>query len=332
MVLERPGRLEPRPIDAPPTLDPHDVLVGVRAVGLCGTDHSIFTGAIPVEHPRVLGHEIMGEVIGGDRTLTAGTRVLVDPNLVCGRCARCLEERENICARARLVGRDCDGGLQERIALPRANLHPVPDGVPDHVVPAIQMLSTCLHGQRLARLDEGASVIVVGLGVTGLMHVQLASVRGAAPIVGITRSPRKREIAIATGADVVLDATDPDAIDRALEATGGGADVVIECAGTVATLGVAVRLARPGGQVVAYGTITEREGAFPFYDLYYKELDVLSPRAATSHDVVEALDAVASDRIDLEPLITHRIGFDDVASALRVGPEPDRLKTVVEVG
>ena len=306
------------------------MLVGVRSVGVCGTDVSIFHGSIPVDYPRVLGHEIVGQVLDGETPFPHGARVIVDPNIACGACDRCAEGRENICGTARLLGRDRDGGLQERLVVPASNLYAVPRAVPDHVAPAIQMLATCLHGQRLAAIRRGESVAVVGLGVTGLMHVQLAAMYGAAPIVGVSRSPEKLAMGTAMGAAVVAAADEPDLEHRVREATGGGADLVIESAGAVATLGVAVRLARPGGRVLAYGTITESEGSFPFYDLYYKELDVISPRAATAPDMVAASAVVAAGSVDLEPLVTDRVPLEGIGDVL-AGSRRSLLKTVVEV-
>lgn len=329
-MLERPGRLRRRTIDDPSSsTGPGDAAVEVRVVGLCGTDHSIFTGAIPVDHPRVLGHEVVGDVVDGP--FPRGTRVLVDPNLACGACARCLEGRQNVCDDARLLGRDRDGGLAERITVPSGQLHPLPDEVPDDVAPTIQVLSTCLHGQRLAPPRAGAAVVVVGLGVTGLMHVRLAAAVGAAPIVGITRSARKREAALAAGATATIDATGGDVVARATALTDGGADLVIECAGTVATLGLAVVLAHRGGRVLAYGTITEPAGTFPFYELYHREVRLVGARAATRDDVASALDAVAHGGIDLAGIVTHRTDLDGVEDAMHAFGAPDRLKTVVMV-
>ena len=204
----------------------------------------------------------------------AGARVVVNPSVSCGSCARCAEGRENLCERGWLLGRDRDGGLQETMAVPSANLHVVPDSVPDHVAPSIQVLSTCLHGQSMVDLRPGGSVAVIGLGVTGLMHVQLAASRGASPIVGVTRSADKLALARDMGATHAVPADDRRADEIVHEITGGGADVVIECAGTVGTLARAVRVARPGGRILAYGTITEDRGPFPYYQLYYKELVV----------------------------------------------------------
>ena len=331
MVLEGPERAALRRVDAPSPAPGH-TLIAVRTVGICGTDLSIFHGTIPVSYPRILGHEIVGFIDGGDGGgHPAGARVLVDPSVSCSSCRLCIEGRSNLCTQGWLLGRDRDGGLGETMLVPSTNLHLLPDSVPDHAAPSIQMLSTCLHGQAMCAVEPGDPVAVLGLGVTGLMHVQLAASAGASPIVGITRSADKRRLAERMGATHTVDAADPDADAIVEEITGGGAAVAIECAGKVATLARAVRIARPGARILAYGTITEEGGAFPYYDLYYKELTIVSPRAATPDDVRAAVGAAADGTVDLEPLVTDRVPLERAGEALMASGGPHTLKIVVDV-
>jgi L-iditol 2-dehydrogenase len=327
-VLTGPGQVELRDVDEP-TAGPGEALVRIVAVGICGTDLSIFKGKIPVSYPRIMGHEMVGEVlVSPDGSPEPGSRVIVDPNVACRRCDRCREGRANLCAVGWLLGRDRDGALCELVAAPAENLYRLPKGFEDYVAPLIQVLTTVVHGQRLVSVFPGDATIIVGLGVTGLLHVQLAKLRGADPVVGITRSPRALELARELGADVAISAGDPAAEDLVIEATGGGGDVVIEAAGTVATLGRAVRVARSGGRVLAYGTISERGGDFPYYDLYYKELVVSSPRAAQAEDYPVAIGAVASGGVRLDPLISRRVGLGGLSATLE---DPVGLKTIVEL-
>ncbi len=330
-VLTEPGRIELRVLDEPPR-DQAQALVRIRSVGICGTDLSIFAGKIPVGYPRVLGHEMVGEVMAAPPgSAAAGTRVIVDPNVVCGRCGRCREGRANLCSAGWLLGRDRDGGLCELVAVPAANLHRLPDDLEDHVAPLIQVLTTCVHAQRMMEVFPGDAVAIVGLGVTGLLHLQLAKARGAWPVVCVTRSGEKLELARRLGADVTVEANDPSAVERVREATEGGADVSIECAGTVAAFARAVEMARPGGRVLAYGTIAETSGPFPFYDLYYKELAVTGARAAQAEDYPVAIEAVASGRLRLDPLVNRRVPLESVAEALATGGGPGALKVIVDV-
>ena len=116
-----------------------------------------------------------------------------------------------------------------------------------------------------------------------------------------------------------------------LEITGGGADVVIECAGSVATLGQAVRVVRHGGRIISYGTIPETEGPFPFYDLYHKELVVSCPRAAIPSDFDVAIEAVASGRVRFDGLVTHRVPLREAQEAFAIARTAGSLKVVVDV-
>lgn len=326
-----PGRVELRH-DEEPAGDGALALLDVRAVGICGSDLRIFNGSIPVDYPRIMGHEIVGDVVAGpDGIPEPGTSVVVDPTVACGRCERCLEGRENLCSNGWLLGRDRDGGLRERIEVPAKNLYAIPPGLDAGAATLIQVLTTCVHAQDLQPVSEGDSVAIIGLGVTGLLHLQLAKLRGASPVVCVTRSAHKLELATELGADVAIPATDPYVADAVREATGGGADVAIECAGTVATLGVAVEAARTGGRVLAFGTIASTDGPFPFYDLYHKELVLTSPRAARARDFPVAVEAVASGRVRLDGLVTHRVPLPDVAGAFTIAGSPDALKVVVEI-
>jgi L-iditol 2-dehydrogenase len=329
-LLLGPGRLEMGDVERPDVAE-GEALVGIHTVGVCGTDQKIYAGAIPVSYPRIMGHEIAGEVLASAGGLVAGARVIVDPSIACGRCARCREGRGNICADGWLLGRDRDGGMRESMSAPLANLHQLPSGVTDDVAPLIQVLTTCVHGQRMVDLFPGESVVIVGLGVMGLLHLQLAKLRGAWPVVCVTRSERKVELARALGADVTVRSSD-GAVEEIHDATDGGADVTIECAGQVATLARSVAIARPGGRILAHGTIAESEGPFPFYDLYYKELAITNARAARPEDFPVAIGSVASGGVRLDPLITHRFPLSDAVSAFRAGEMSDALKVVVDVG
>jgi L-iditol 2-dehydrogenase len=329
-VLVEPDRIELREIGHPRS-DADEALVRVHALGVCGTDQKIFQGHIPVTYPRIMGHEIVGEVVESVATFGAGQRVIVDPTVICGACDRCREGRGTICQNGWLIGRDRDGGFCELISVPTTNLFALPETIDDGTAPLLQVLTTCVHAHRQVDIFPGESVAIIGLGVTGLLHLQLTKLRGAWPIVCVTRSQRKLALSLELGADVTVDAGASDVLEQVRDATHGGADVVIECAGTIATLGLAVRAARPGARILAYGTIAETEGTFPFYDLYYKELALMNARSALSEDFPVAIDAVASGRVQLPPLVSHRLPLDQVATAFTDGGPADALKVIIEV-
>ena len=184
----------------------------------------------------------------------------------------------------------------------------------------------------MAEISPGDTVVILGLGVSGLLHVQLAKARGAKIIIGITRSAWKREVADNIGADLTL-APDETTKQRVLEATGGiGADVVIESAGKLSVLAQAMDLVRLGGRVLGFGIHTQTEGALPFYDMYFKEIQFINARAATQKDFASCLDMCASGAIDLTPLISDVVALDQLDKALKmVGTDaPQRMKIILE--
>jgi L-iditol 2-dehydrogenase len=305
------------------------VVVQVESVGICGTDLSIHSGRIPVDYPRVLGHEIVGRVAGGGSD-DAGARVLVDPGIACGNCLQCREGRTNICIAGWLIGRDRDGGLRDRMTVPVSNLHELPEDLDPTTAPMLQVLATCVHAQRRARVSPGQGVVVLGLGVTGLLHLQLAKLAGAAPLIGVTRSAPKLALALELGADFTITA-DGSEVSAFASAVPGGADLVIECVGTVDAFARAIEMVRIGGRILAYGTMTETSGEVPFYELYHKEISIFGARSARVEDFPMAIDAVASGRVSLGPLVSARFPVEDVGEAIRAAGAPGALKVLVDV-
>lgn len=302
----------------------------VESVGICGTDLSIYAGKIPVEYPRVMGHEIVGTVIAGASGDEVSTRVLVDPGIACGDCRQCREGRTNICTAGGLIGRDRDGGLRGVMTVPASNVHELPAGLDLGTAPMLQVLATCVHAQHRARPRPGESVVVLGLGVTGLLHLQLAKLRGASPVIGITRSAPKLALARELGADLVI-ASDGSETAEVAAAVPGGPDLVIECVGTVNAFARAIEMVRIGGRILAYGTMTETSGEVPFYELYRKEISVIGARSARVEDFPMAIAAVASGRVELEPLVSGRFPIDQVGDAIRAAGAPGALKVFVDV-
>ena len=332
MVLDAPGELTPANVDRP-SADSGETLVRVTHSGICGTDLKIFSGAIPVRHPLIMGHEMIGEVVerGDGDGPDSGARVIVDPVLFCGACFHCGIGQTNLCPNGGLIGRDRDGGFADYVAAPPGNIFAIPDGIGDREAPLIQVLTTCLHAQALASVSSGTAVVVLGLGVSGLLHVQLAKAEGAHPVIGITRSAWKRELAEELGADLTL-APDENAKARVLDATAGlGADMVIESVGQLSVLAQAMELARTGGKVLSFGIHTAREGALPFYDMYFKELTFINARAAKGEDFPACIDLVQRGAVRLEPLVSHSMPLGDLDKALGLLAEdvPQRAKVVL---
>ena len=317
MVLEADGRVAAREVGRP-VAAAGETLVRVTHSGICGTDLKIYRGAIAVRHPLIMGHEMIGEIVDGEGCDGAGpgARAIVDPVLFCGTCYHCRAGQTNICPTGTLLGRDRDGGFAEYVVAPAANVFPLPDEIGDAEAPLIQVLTTCVHGHRLAPVFPGEAVVVIGLGVTGQLHLQLAKARGAGPVIGVSRTAWKRELAEQLGAD----ATAPPgaaAREAVLAATDGrGADMVIESVGQVAVIAEAIDLVRIGGRIMVFGIHTAETGALPFYQLYFKELEIVNARAAKGEDYPAAIDMVRRGAVRLGPLLSHTIGLGEIDQAL----------------
>jgi 2-desacetyl-2-hydroxyethyl bacteriochlorophyllide A dehydrogenase len=302
--------------------------------GICGTDFKIYSGAIPVHYPRIMGHEMIGEVVdGGDaRGFQAGDRVIVDPELYCGSCFNCRIGQTHLCPKGMLLGRDANGGFAEFVAAPLSHMFPLPDSIDSRTAPLIQVLTTCLHAQRQINIFPAESVVVLGLGVTGQLHVQLAKARGASPVIGITRSAEKRDLAQELGADLTIPGGD-GAIEKVKDATDGrGADVIIETTGVVPSLAAAVNMARFGGRLLLFGIITAKEGALPFYDLYFKELALINARVAKSEDYPSSIALVERGLIQLDPLISNVMPLAELKPAIEMlgSDNAQRMKIILE--
>ena len=332
MVLKAPGELALEEVPRP-TAGPGQILIRVTHSGVCGTDLKIFHGAIPVQYPRIMGHEMIGEVVeSGSGAFRKGDRVIVDPQLFCGECFHCRIGETHLCPNGMLLGRDINGGFADYVTAPASHVFPLPDGVSSRTAPLIQVLTTCLHSQSLIKIVPGESAVVLGLGVTGQLHVQLAKARGASPVIGITRSAAKRELAQQLGADLTFPGGE-EAIGKVREVTGGrGADVVIETTGMLPVVAEAIHMARSGGRILLFGILTATEGALPFYDLYFKELTLIGGRVAKSEDYPASIDLVQRGIVRLDPLISDVLPLRELQTAMKMlgsdsGP---RMKIIME--
>jgi 2-desacetyl-2-hydroxyethyl bacteriochlorophyllide A dehydrogenase len=332
MVLRGPRNLALAEVERP-ALGPGQVLVRVTHSGVCGTDLHIYEGSIPVRHPLIMGHEMIGEVVdGGDATLHAGDRVIVDPAIYCGMCLNCRAGQTNLCPNGSLVGRDSDGGFADFLVASRSHIYHLPDSIDSEVAPLLQPVTTCVHGHHRLKIFPSQSVAVIGLGVTGQVHVQLAKAWGAHPVIGVTRSAYKRNLAEQLGADLTV-SSGPEAIRRVKDATDGhGADIVIECTGHPSALADAIEMARLGGTLLLFGIMSATQASLPFYQLYYKELNVVNTRAAKSEDYPPTIDLVARGVLKLKPLVTHVVPLRDLEKAIGMleSDEDQRMKIILK--
>lgn len=328
VVLDSPGRVAVR--DQPDPAPGDGAVIRVLGTGVCGTDLKIIHGDVPARYPVILGHEVIGrvEIPAPGSAIPAGSRVLVDPAVSCGTCETCRRDLPHLCPHGGLMGRDIDGGLAELIAVPERRLHVIPAEISFADAMLLQVLSTCVHAQSQVQLSPGISAVVVGLGVTGQLHVMMLASAGLSRIIGISRTLAKRNLAIESGATATGSPAEAGRLVGRF--TGGnGADIVIESAGTPESLVQAMNLAGPGGTVLIFGTTASADG-IPVYDWYIKELTLRASRAARPRDLSAAIRLIR-DGLPVGRLITARYAFPDAVSAIEAAARPDQMKVAVTV-
>jgi 2-desacetyl-2-hydroxyethyl bacteriochlorophyllide A dehydrogenase len=322
MVLreyDRPLIPEERPLRDPTG---SDVLIRVRAAGVCGTDLKLFHGKNPrLKLPLVLGHEFAGEVIaiGSDvRQHKIGERVVVYMYMNCGLCEPCLTGHENLCSNRRgFFGFDRDGGFAENVVVPEANLVTVPENVAfDEAAILGDAVATSWHAVRTqADLKPTQTLVVVGLGGLGLHAVQCGRACGG-NIIAVDSVESKLEMAKENGAQFTVNPGSGDFIKEVRELTGGkGAEAVVIFRSHPEVIEPAIKCAKPGGTVVmvAYIDIGETLNVDQRF-VQGMEVRIVGARGNTRHEVGEVVQLVS--RRQLNPLITGRFPLEDVNSAL----------------
>jgi len=220
---------------------------------------------------------------------------------------------QNLCPNGGLTGRERDGAFAEYISVPESNVYKLPEEVSFEEAPIITTLTTALHSHRLIDIFPENSVAIMGCGFSGLLHVQLAKLRGARPIIAITRSQWKLDLAEELGADVKVRSGDEDLLSRVKKLTGDrGVDLAIETAGSATTLRECVEVVRPGGRVLFFGISSEKAGDLSLFTFYSKELSIIGSRAMLPEDWEPSIQLVATGRVNVKPLITQRIPFEEL--------------------
>lgn len=248
-VLVKPGRFEIQGVPRP-TCGSDDVIIKVSRCCICGTDVHIFNGHYSADKlPMIPGHEFSGTIdeIGGEVTgLIVGQKAIADINVGCGTCYYCRRNEILNCPTMQQIGIHANGAFAEYVCVPARLVIPVPDFMPLGIAALSEPLSCVVRAASKTDLRMAESVVVMGLGPIGNLHVQLARAIGAAPIIGVDLNEKRCDLARTCGADVVV--SEPDAVhDAVLAATDGrGADLVIESVGLPKLYEQAFQLVRPG--------------------------------------------------------------------------------------
>jgi propanol-preferring alcohol dehydrogenase len=294
--------MEEQGIEIPP-VGPRDVLIRVRAAGICHSDAHYRNGVSPVKLPLTLGHEVAGVVerIGGElNNLKVGDRVCVHYLVTCGACAFCRAGNEQFCPSAEMIGKHRNGGYAEFIVVPERSVFLLPAEIPFEQG-AIMMCSsaTSLHALKKARLAAGESVAIFGVGGLGISAIQLAKNLGACRVFAVDINPRKLELAERFDA-IAINAAAGDPVEQLREITNGrGVDVALELVGLPATMRQAVQSLAILGRAALVGLTRESFEVAPYRELINKEAEIIGVSDHLASEIPVLLEMARSGQLDL---------------------------------
>jgi 2-desacetyl-2-hydroxyethyl bacteriochlorophyllide A dehydrogenase len=333
LVCEAPGRLALT--DRPePTQAAGEVLIRIRRIGVCGTDFHILKGLHPfLAYPRVMGHELAGEVVAAPlgSGLATGQPVYVVPYLSCGTCRACRLGRQNCCVRISVLGVHQDGGMAEFLAVPARNVVPL-DGLSLDEGAMIEFLAIGAHGIRRGAVGAEDRVLVVGAGPIGIAAILAAKARGAHVTAMDMRQDRLDLAQTMLGADEVL-TPGPEAEAVLAEATHGEFfDVVVDATGNVGAMRRGLNFLAHAGRYVLLSVVQEEIG-FPDPDLHKRETTLIASRNALPEDFAEVVRWMRAGRIPTAALRTHHAPLAAAAEAFPdwLRPETRVIKAMIEV-
>jgi 2-desacetyl-2-hydroxyethyl bacteriochlorophyllide A dehydrogenase len=333
VVCETPGKL--RIVEKPvPRPGQDEVLVRIRRMGVCGTDLHIFNGKHPfLEYPRIMGHELSGEVAeaGPGVDLAASTPVYIMPYLTCGHCIACRKGKSNCCTSMQVLGVHCDGGMTDYLVLPRRVVFPA-EGIPLEQAALIEFLAIGAHAARRGEFEGGERTLVVGSGPIGLACAIFARSRGADITLVDGREDRldfaARELGF-TSAERV----GPDLGERLKKRTDGEFyDRVIDATGNPKAMEASFDLVAHGGALVFAGLV-RTDLTFSDPEFHKRELTLYASRNATDVDFAEVLASIRSGAVQVEKLITHRAPLEEAVERFPAWttPEAGVVKAMIEL-
>ncbi len=328
-----------------PEPGPGEVLLRVRACGLCGTDLKMVHGAFekrgwPPSLPFVMGHEWSGEVVAlgeglDDLALQPGDQVVAENHVGCGRCPMCRQGRYNICEKSgtpgyRLYGHTAPGALAEFAVRPAQMLHRLPESVSPLEGALVNQGSMTVHALRRVEFVPGSSVAIFGLGLLGLLAAAVASASGAAQLIMVGRGSRL-DLAGRMGCDDVVDYEKEDPVAGVRRLTGGrGVDYVFDRTGNPDVPPQAIGSVRRGGRIALLGLTGGKPSEIDVDRLTLDEVDVMGIRSSpNAYPAMIAL--MRSGKVDLSPLVTHVYPLESVGAARVALESREAVRPIVEL-
>jgi L-iditol 2-dehydrogenase len=326
-------RLQEMPV---PKIGPGEILVKIQASGICGSD--VLEWYRIKKAPIVLGHETTGEVVElgeGVTKFKVGDRVAVSHHVPCNTCRYCLSGNHTVCHTLHTTNFD-PGGFSEFVRVPKLNVDRgvflLPPNVSYEDGSFMEPLACVLRGQRLARLTPGQTVLVIGSGISGLLHILLAQALGAGRVIATDISPYRLNAAKELGADAVINGKE-DVPAKLLELNEGRpADLVIVCTGAMSAFAQAMKSVDRGGTLMYFATTNPGETLpVPINDYWRNGITLLPSYGNSPYDAEVAISLIRSGKVAVNKLITHRLGLADAAKGFQlVASSGESIKVIIE--
>jgi len=321
---------------AVPRVGPGELLVRIRASGICGSD--LMEWYRIKKAPLVLGHEITGEVaeVGeGVKSFRVGERVFASHHVPCGKCRYCLAGHQSVCDMLRATHFD-PGGFAEYVRVPKINVELGSFRLPDEITfdegSFIEPLACVVRAQRFARLTTGQTVLVIGSGISGLLHIQLARARGAARVIATDISDFRLKAARQFGAGATIDGRE-DVPNRLKELNDGrSADRVIVCTGAMPGIQQAVKSVDRGGTLLFFAPAAAGvDVPIPLFDYWRDEISVVTSYAASAEDLLESIELIRNRQVRVGDMVTHRLPLAETGLGFQLTESgQDSLKVIID--
>jgi len=322
-----------------PQIGPSDVLIRVEKAGVCGTDAHIYSwdkwAQSRLHPPLTIGHEFMGTVAAvgpAVRMVKQGDRVSAEGHIADATCLLCRTGQAHICEKVRIIGVDCDGAFAEYIAMPESNVWPLDPAIPDEFAAVFDPLGNAVHTVMAAGVSV-KSVVITGVGSIGLMAIPVARAAGASAVYAIDVNPAKLRLAERLGADETFSASDPNLVAEIMERTNGdGVDVLLEMSGSGQAIDNGLRMVRNGGTAALLGIPSDNINLNLAERIIFKGLTVLGINGRLMFETwYETQALVRSGRVDLRPIITHVLPFEQYDRAFDLMHSGEAAKIVLDL-
>ncbi|MCL4377406.1 MAG: zinc-dependent alcohol dehydrogenase family protein [Actinobacteria bacterium] len=319
-MFYKPGSLEIVEMDIP-KFNEDEILIKVKACGICGTDKLIFSGDYFAKFPIVLGHEYSGIIDKVGKNVTGflpGDKVAVDPNILCGKCSYCLRGLGHLCKNYSALGVIRNGGFAEYSVVPVSNIYKIESFIELTDAAIIEPLACCMHGVDMANVKSGDVVVILGAGLIGNLILQLVRISGASRTIIVEPLENRKKLALESGADYVLDPVRDNLVNEIKKIESEGADVIFECSGSREAQEISLNLSRRGGTIIYFGCSPEDQvnNISPFI-IGENELTIRGVYN-NPYTTYRAAKLISSNKIKTKHLISHKLPLSEIRRGFEI--------------